>query len=44
MITRAYLAAWANDRGQVHVWDAENVFSRAQLLVNATVVNYAYGC
>jgi len=42
MITRAYLASWANERGHVHVWDGENEISRPQPLANATVVNYAY--
>ena len=42
MITRGYLAEWANDRGLVHVVDAEHRISRPQSLTNATVVAYAY--
>lgn len=42
MITRAYLEAWANERGLVHVWDAENELNRVSSLTDATVVRYAY--
>lgn len=42
MITRGYLEAWTNDRGLLHVWDAENRINGVQSLNNATVVSYAY--
>jgi hypothetical protein len=42
MITRAYLEAWANSRGLLHVWDAENGINRPTSLTNATVVSFGY--
>ncbi|MBO3664073.1 DUF4238 domain-containing protein [Microbacterium stercoris] len=42
MITRGYLEAWSNERGLVHVWDAEHEINKPQSLTNATVVSYGY--
>lgn len=42
MLTRAYLAAWANDRGKVFVADAESNRGGVRSLSDATVVSYAY--
>lgn len=42
MVTRGYLAAWANDRNQVFVADAEAGRAGVRSLGDATVVGYAY--
>ena len=42
MLTRAYLAAWANGRDQVFVGDAESERGGVGSLSSATVVRYAY--
>jgi hypothetical protein len=42
MVTRGYLAAWANDRNNVFVADAETKNGGIRGLSGATVVSYAY--
>lgn len=42
MITRGYLEAWSNDRGIVHVWDAEHQINHPSSITNATVVSHGY--
>ncbi|WP_286933306.1 DUF4238 domain-containing protein [Microbacterium sp.] len=43
MVSRAYLGAWANGRGQVKVFDKENPeVSGVRSVGDATVVRYAY--
>lgn len=42
MVSKGYLTAWANERGLVHVWDAEKLVSGVRPVGDATVVRYAY--
>ena len=42
MVSKGYLAAWANDRDLVHVWDSEKLVSGVRSVGDATVVSYAY--
>lgn len=42
MVTRGYLAEWANERGAIYVWDAESRVAGARSVRDATVVSYAY--
>jgi hypothetical protein len=42
MLTRAYLAAWANGRDQLFVADGESQQGGVRSLSSATVVRYAY--
>lgn len=42
MISKGYMKAWANERGLVHVWDAETSKAGVRAVGDATVVSYAY--